>query len=65
MAIDSTLAMINEGYNFIWNRCKRSRVESFTTRVMGRRAICIYGRSAAALYYDESKLERRGAIPSL
>ena len=62
-ALDSTLSMMREGYEFIWNRCRRFRSDLFTARVMGRPAVCIHGREAAALFYDPRKLERRGALP--
>lgn len=62
-AFDSTLALLREGYDFIWSRCRRFESDIFLTRVMGKRAVCIHGREAAELFYDESKLQRRGAVP--
>lgn len=62
-ALDSTLSMMREGYEFIWNRCRRFHGDLFTARVMGRPAVCIHGREAAELFYDPDKLERRGALP--
>lgn len=62
-ALDSTLSMMREGYEFIWNRCRRFDSDLFTARVMGRPAVCIHGREAAELFYDARKLERRGALP--
>jgi fatty-acid peroxygenase len=62
-AIDSTLNMLREGYNFIWNRCRRFGSDIFQTRIMGQRAICIHGPEAAELFYDELKFQRRNAIP--
>ncbi len=61
--LDATFALWNEGYEFIWNRCKRLQTDMFVTRLLGRTAICIHGRDAAALFYDESKFRRQGAIP--
>src|SRR5215475_6928279 len=61
-ALDSTLSMMREGYEFIWKRCRRFRSDLFTARVMGRPAVCIHGREAAALFYDPRKLERRGDV---
>ncbi|HKU36673.1 MAG TPA: cytochrome P450 [Polyangiales bacterium] len=61
--IDSTLALWREGYEFIWNRCRRFDTDLFATRVMGRKTLCIHGVEAAALFYDESKFERHGALP--
>jgi fatty-acid peroxygenase len=62
-AIDSTLSIVREGYEFIWNRCRRFGSDVFLTRVFGKRAICIHGTEAAAVFYDPSKFERHGALP--
>jgi fatty-acid peroxygenase len=60
---DSSLALLREGYEFIWNRCKRFDTDLFQARIMGKRAVCIHGRDAAELFYDESKFQRAGAVP--
>jgi fatty-acid peroxygenase len=62
-AIDSTLAMMREGYDFLWNRFRRFETDIFSARIMGKRAVCIHGPEAAELFYDESKLRRQGALP--
>jgi len=62
-AIDGTLALIREGYPFIWNRCRTLGSDIFTTRIMGKPAVCIHGAEAAELFYDETKLQRGGAVP--
>src|SRR3954470_14408327 len=62
-ALDSTLSLMREGYEFIWNRCRRFDSDLFTARVMGRPVVCIHGREAAELFYDARKLERGGALP--
>jgi fatty-acid peroxygenase len=62
-ALDSTLALARDGYEFIWNRCRRLHSDAFPTRVIGRRAVCIHGREAVAVFYDERKRERAGALP--
>jgi fatty-acid peroxygenase len=62
-AIDSTLSIWREGYDFIWSRCRRLGSDIFVTRVLGKRAICIHGREAAMVFYDRTKLQRHGALP--
>jgi len=62
-ALDSTLAMVREGYPFIWNRCRRFKSDIFTTRILGKPAVCIHGPEAAQLFYDETKLRRNMAVP--
>src|SRR3954462_884760 len=60
---DSTFAILREGYEFIWNRCRRLQTDLFTARILGQRAVCIHGAEAAAIFYDEGKFQRRGALP--
>jgi fatty-acid peroxygenase len=62
-AFDSTLSLLREGYDFIWNRCRRFDSDLFAARIMGQKAVCIHGAEAAELFYDESKFQRRNAIP--
>ena len=62
-AFDSTLALLREGYAFLWNRCRRLRSDAFLTRLMGRRTLCLHGPEAAALFYDDARVQRRGAVP--
>jgi len=62
-ALDSTLSLMHEGYEFIWNRCRRFHSDLFTARVMGRPVVCIHGREAAELFYDTRRLGRGGALP--
>jgi fatty-acid peroxygenase len=61
-AIDSTMALLLEGYEFIWNRCRRLETDLFTGRILGQRAVFIHGRDAARIFYDDAKLERGGII---
>ncbi|HEY0481733.1 MAG TPA: cytochrome P450 [Kofleriaceae bacterium] len=62
-ALDSTLAVMREGYEFIWNRCRRFGSDLFLARVMGKPTVCIHGREAAELFYDQARFERAGALP--
>lgn len=62
-ALDSTLALLSEGYEFIANRCRALDTDLFLTRLMGKRFVCMQGSDAAALFYDEGRFERRGAVP--
>src|SRR4051794_15979792 len=60
---DSTLAMLREGDPFIWNRCRRFGSDLFLARVMGELSVCVHGPEAAAVFYDQGKFRRSGAIP--
>jgi fatty-acid peroxygenase len=62
-AIDSTIFILRDGYEFIWKRCQRLGSVAFRTRIMGQKAVCIHGPDAAQLFYDEGKLQRRHAMP--
>src|SRR4051794_9501053 len=62
-ALDGTFSLVREGYVYIWNRCQRLHTEAFRTRIFGRPTVCVHGREAAQLFYDDRKLQRSGAIP--
>lgn len=62
-AIDSTLALANEGYCFISNRCDRYQSDIFQTRLLFEQTICFRGAAAAQVFYDTAKFSRRGAAP--
>ncbi|WP_046243234.1 cytochrome P450 [Hymenobacter terrenus] len=60
---DSTLAVLREGFPFIWNRCQRHQSDVFQTRLMGQKTICLHGTEAARLFYDPDRFIRAGAVP--
>jgi fatty-acid peroxygenase len=62
-AFDSTLAILRDGYNFIWDRCQRLQSDVFRTRVLGLSTVCFHGPEATAVFYDESKFQRAHALP--
>lgn len=61
--IDSTLALLSEGYRFISNRCQRHHSDVFATRLILRKVICVRGEDAARMFYEPDRFTRRGAIP--
>lgn len=61
--LDSTVALLRDGYNFIKNRCISLNTDIFKTRLMGMSAICFTGEEAAAVFYDNTKFIRKGATP--
>lgn len=61
--LDSTLALVREGYCFISNRCDRYQTEIFQTRLLLEKAICFRGEEAAKVFYDTSKFSRHQAAP--
>ncbi|WP_188454858.1 cytochrome P450 [Virgibacillus oceani] len=62
--LDSSLALLSEGYLFIPNRCKKFQSNIFQTRLLGgQKVICISGEEAARIFYDREKFKRKGAAP--
>ncbi|HEY0697687.1 MAG TPA: cytochrome P450, partial [Micromonospora sp.] len=61
---DNTLAFLRDGYRYISDRCDRLHTDVFATRLMLRPTICLRGREAAELFYDETRFQRAGAAPS-
>lgn len=61
---DSTFALKLDPYRFIARRCARLGTDVFETRLLMRRAYCMTGPDAAALFYDRSLFRRDGAAPS-
>lgn len=61
--LDSSLALLKDGYDFIFKRRREMDTEIYRTRLLGQPAICMGGKEAAELFYDTSKFKRSGAIP--
>lgn len=49
---DSTLALLREGYSFISRRCRHFHSDAFSTRLLGRRVVCLSSREAGSLLYS-------------
>lgn len=62
-AIDSSLAFLREGYNFIGNRCRQYGSEIFETRLLLHKATCVLGAEAAEVFYAGDRFTRVGAMP--
>lgn len=60
---DSTLALLNDPYRFISNRCKSLNTNVFETRILLKRTICMTGKTAAEVFYDQARLQRAGSAP--
>ena len=63
-ALDSSLAVLREGYSFIPRRCRELGTDAFTTRLMGREVTCVLGADAARMFYERGRMTRRGALPA-
>lgn len=63
--LDNTFAFLKEGYLYITNRRKKFNRDMFRTRLLGgRRVICMAGKEAAEVFYDNDKFKRQGAAPA-
>jgi fatty-acid peroxygenase len=62
-SLDSTLALLSEGYTFISKRCERYQSDIFETRLMFRKAICTMGEEAASMFYHPGRFTRKAAMP--
>ena len=61
--LDSTLALLSEGYTFISRRCECFQSDIFRTRLMFTPAVCVLGEEAARIVYDPDRFTRRDALP--
>lgn len=61
--IDNTFALLQEGYLFIKNRADRYQSNLFETHLFGQKIICMTGKEAAKLFYNEEFFQRNGAAP--
>ena len=62
-SVDSSLALLSEGYTFVAKRCQRYQSDIFETRLMLRRAICTVGEEAASMFYHPGRFTRVRAMP--
>jgi fatty-acid peroxygenase len=61
--MDNSIHLMQEGYLFIKNRMDRYKTNVFSARILGKQIICITGKEAVQLFYDEEYFERKGAAP--
>jgi fatty-acid peroxygenase len=62
---DATIPMlVGGGYRYISQMCDRLGSDIFQTRLLLRRAICIRGKEAAELFYNQALFQRTGAVPT-
>ncbi|MEY9211818.1 cytochrome P450 [Thermobifida halotolerans] len=61
--LDSTLAMLAEGYAWLPDRRRRAAGGMVRARVLGQHAVGLRGPEAVRFFYDERHVRRRTAIP--
>ncbi|WP_407292067.1 cytochrome P450 [Stutzerimonas zhaodongensis] len=62
---ESSLSLLGEGYSFIPSRCQRLETDIFQVRLLMQNTICMSGKEAAKLFYDEQLFERHHAAPRM
>lgn len=62
-SLDSTLALLREGYLFGAHRFERLGSDLFVTRLLGEEVAWIRGPEAVEVFYDEELFTRAGAVP--
>ncbi|WP_192894804.1 cytochrome P450 [Neobacillus notoginsengisoli] len=62
-SLDNSLALMQEGYEFIRNRCRKYGADLFEARLLGQKVVCMTGEEAARIFYDNEKFQRKGAAP--
>lgn len=63
--LESSLALLREGYEFIGNGCRRLQSPAFESRILLQRTYCLQGHEAAAMFYQSPHLTRIGAAPRM
>lgn len=61
--LDSSISLLLEGYPFLKKRMEDHQTDIFQTRLLGEKVICIHGKEAAALFYDNAYFWREGVLP--
>lgn len=62
--IDHTLeVLLKEGYEYILNKREELDSNVFDTTLLGETTICLSGKEATALFYDNDKFKRDGVMP--
>jgi fatty-acid peroxygenase len=60
---ESSLSVISNPYGFIGETCRKHQTPLFETRLLLSKAVCMLGADAAQVFYDETRITRKGATP--
>ncbi|MCM6761792.1 cytochrome P450 [Rathayibacter sp. ZW T2_19] len=62
-ALDSTAAVLSDGYLFGTRRFAQVEGDAFRTRILGRPVVVARGIEAARFFYEGGRFDRAGALP--
>jgi fatty-acid peroxygenase len=57
--------LLREGYHYIMNRSDKYDTPVFQTNLLGETGICLIGKEAAEIFYDNDRFKRENAAPKL
>lgn len=57
--------LLREGYLYIMNRSDKYGTPVFETNLLGETGICLIGKEAAEIFYDNDRFKRENAAPKL
>lgn len=57
--------LLREGYHYIMNRSDKYDTPVFQTNLLGETGICLIGKGAAEIFYDNDRFARENAAPKL
>jgi fatty-acid peroxygenase len=63
LRFDRSAALLRHGYPYLSGLRRRAHAATLELRLLGRPATVLSGEQGARLFYDESAMRRRGAIP--
>ncbi|MBA1271994.1 cytochrome P450 [Stutzerimonas azotifigens] len=64
-SLESSTALLREGYTFISDRCRALGTDVFQTRLLMQNTICMSGEEASRLFYDKALFQRAHAAPRM
>lgn len=64
-SVEDTVAYLRSPYTFIRDHCKQLNSDIFSGRLLFEKTLFMTGAEASELFYDSSRFQREGAMPSL
>jgi fatty-acid peroxygenase len=65
MLLDKTIPLMLDPYRYISKNCKKHNCDVFPTRLFLQKTMCISGKDAAQIFYDNNLIMRKGAAPKM
>jgi fatty-acid peroxygenase len=64
LGFDHSIKLLTEGYLFLPKYKDKLKTNLFLTRIMGQKVICMSGKEAAKMFYDQRLFTRSGTMPN-